>query len=224
MVLRVEKRFSKGYTVQGTYTYSKAMEAVEYLNPSDAAPTHSISAYDRTHNLVITGIYDLPFGLRRRWLNSNRLVDVIAGGWSLQGMYQGASGVPLAFGNIAFYGDINSIALPNSERTVDRWFNVDAGFERNSARQLAQNIRTFPLRLSGVRADGFNILNLSAYKNFRVTERLRLQFRAEAVDALNHPIFTAPNTSPTSGSFGQVTSLGSGNTQRRITFTGKIFW
>jgi hypothetical protein len=224
LALRVEKRLSQGFSLQGSYTYSKTMEAVEYLNPSDMAPTHSVSSLDRTHSLSITGIYDLPVGLRRRWLNHSRLIDLAVGGWSVQGIYQGSSGLPLSFGNAAFYGDIKDIALPNSERTADRWFNTEAGFEKSAGRQLANNIRTFPLRLNGVRSDGFNILNLSAYKNFRITERLRLQFRAEAVDALNHPIFSAPNTSPTSGSFGQVTSLGSGNTQRRITFTGKVTW
>jgi len=223
-VLRMEKRFSRGYSVQGSYTYSKAMEAVEYLNPSDTAPTHSISANDRTHSLSISGLYNLPFGRGRQWLKSNRLLDLAFGGWSVQGIYQGASGLPLGFGNALFIGNIKDIPLPKSQRTVDRWFNVDAGFERNSARQLANNIRTFPLRFSGVRSDGFNILNLSAGKSFRVTERVNLQFRAEAVDALNHPLFAAPNTTPTSGSFGQITTIGTGNTQRRITFVGKLNW
>ena len=210
--------------MQANWTYSKTMIATEFLNPTDPVPVHSISPYDRTHNFTVTGIYELPFSNGKRWLNNNRWVDLLAGGWSLNGIYQGASGLPLSFGNVAFAGDINAINIPNGQRTVDRWFNIDAGFERNSARQLANNIRTFPLRLSGARPDGFNILNLSALKNFRISERLRLQFRAEAVDALNHPLFAAPDMSPTSGTFGQVSTLGSGNTQRRITLGGKVTW
>ena len=48
-------------------------------------------------------------------------------------------------------------------------------------------------------------LDLSAIKNVRITEGLRMQFRAEAINAMNHPQFQAPNTNPTSSSFGQVT-------------------
>ncbi|MBI4908034.1 MAG: hypothetical protein HY820_30695, partial [Acidobacteria bacterium] len=222
--LRAEKRFSKGYTMQMSYTYSKAMEAVDYLNASDPAPTHVVSANDRTHNLSMSAVFELPLGKGRRFLNASRWMDLAAGGWSFQSIYQYATGLPLGFGNALFYGNIKDIPLAASERTVDRWFNIDAGFERNSQRQLSDNIRTFPLRFSGIRSDGFNIMNLSAFKNFRVTERVGLQFRAEAVDALNSPIFAAPNTTPTSGAFGQVTTLGAGNTQRRITLGGRISW
>lgn len=224
LIVRAEKRFSRGYTMQMSYTWAKAMEAVEYLNASDTAPSYVISANDRTHNLSVSGVAELPFGKGKRYLNHHRLLDVAAGGWSFQGIYQFASGTPLGFGNAIFTGNLQDIALPSAQRTVDRWFNVDAGFERNAARQLASNIRTFPLRFSGIRSDGWNIFNLSAFKNFRITERIGLEFRAEAIDAMNHPLFAAPNTTPTSGGFGQVTTLGAGNTQRRISMGGRINW
>jgi hypothetical protein len=101
--------------------------------------------------------------------------------------------------------DLQNIPLPKDQRTVDRWFNIDAGFERNSARQLGSNIRTFPSRFSGIRADGPNNWDMSVIKNTRLSERTQLQFRAEAINALNHPQFTAPNTTPTSTAFGTVT-------------------
>ena len=91
--------------------------------------------------------------------------------------------------------------LPKSQLGVD----VDAGFERDSRRQLASNIRTFPLRFSGIRSHRQNNWDLSLIKNTGLREGVRLQFRAEALNALNHPQFQAPNTSPTSTSFGQVT-------------------
>ena len=61
-------------------------------------------------------------------------------------------------------------------------------------RQLASNIRTFSSRFSGVRADGPNNWDISFIKNTRISEGTQLQFRAEAINALNHPQFTAPNT------------------------------
>ncbi|MFB3827898.1 MAG: TonB-dependent receptor domain-containing protein [Bryobacteraceae bacterium] len=221
---RVERRFAAGYTLQASYTFSKNMEAVSYLNGGDARPHEVVAAIDQTHVLAMTGVYELPFGKGRRFANSNRWLDLAVGGWALNGVWQVQSGRPLEWGNILFTGNIKDIALPHSQRTPNRWFNVDAGFNRNSAQQLASNLRTFPLRLNGVRAPGVNITNLSLFKDFKIAERVRLQFRAEAVDALNETPLSTPNVSPTSGSFGTITTVGAGNTQRRITLGGKISW
>jgi len=222
--VRAEKRLSKGYTVQASYTWSKFMEAIERLNPTDPLPHHVISPQDRPHRIVASGIYEFPVGRGRRWLSGAKgFVDRVLGGWSVQGIYQGQSGPPIGFGNILFYGNIHDIVLPRSQRTVERWFNTDAGFEKNSARQLASNIRTFPLRLTGLRADGYNSWDLSLFKNFKIRERLNFQLRAEAQDALNHAMFAAPNTAPTNTLFGQVNSI-VGTEQRRITIGGKLTW
>ena len=101
---------------------------------------------------------------------------------------------------------------------------MDAGFERDSTKQPGSNIRTFPLRFNGLRSDGINNWNISAIKNFRLGEKRELQFRAEAVDATNMTTFAAPNATPSSTAFGQVTAMRNSGTQRRITFIGKITW
>jgi hypothetical protein len=222
--VRLERRFSAGYTVQSSYTYSKTMEAVSYLNSTDKALHRVVSELDQTHVFALTAIYELPFGKGKPLANSNRCVDLLAGGWSLQGVWQAQSGRPLAWGNIIFMGDLKAIGLPRDQRGPDRWFNTEAGFNKDSAQQLSGNVRTFPLRLNGVRAPGINIVNLSLVKNIRLVEKLGLQFRAEAVDAFNETPLSAPNVTPTSGAFGTITTIGSGNTQRRITLGGKLIW
>ena len=65
--------------------------------------------------------------------------------------------------------------------------------------------RITPPRFSGIRADGPSNWDLSLLKNIQITEGTRLQFRAEAINALNHPQVTAPNLTPTSTAFGAVT-------------------
>jgi hypothetical protein len=132
----------------------------------------------------------------------------IISGWQVQGIYNAQSGAPLNFANVnaLFIGDLKDIDLPDSQRRVERWFNIGAGFERASARQLDRNVRTFKSRYSGLRADGGNNLDFSVIKNTQLSEAVRVQFRAEAINALNHPQFNAPNTTPTSSAFGQVTS------------------
>jgi hypothetical protein len=206
MQLRLERRFSAGLSASMSYTWSKTMEALSFLNATDPRPEEVISSQDRTHRLAATWLYELPFGRGKALPGpSNAVVSKLISGWQLQGIYTLQSGAALGFGNAIFVGDLHNIPLSGDERNVNRWFNVDAGFERNSARQLASNIRTFPSRFSGVRADGPKNWDLSLLKNTQLTERAQLQFRAEAINAFNHPQFTAPNTTPSSTAFGTVT-------------------
>lgn len=130
------------------------------------------------------------------------------------------SGAPLGFGNALFLGDIKDIPLASGRRDIDRWFNTEAAFNRNSAQQLASNIRTFPLRFSGVRSDARHRWGLSAIKNIPVCEKVKLQFRAECFNALNRSIFNNPNTSPTHSSFGRIT--GTAAQARTIQFALKL--
>ncbi len=205
---RVEKRFSHGYTLQLAYTYSKAMQATEFLNPTDAGPYRSISDLDRTHHLVVSSIWDLPFGRGRRLGGQMpRALDFIAGGWQWNAVVQRQSGPPLAFGDVwtLFTGNPNDVVLPKDKRSPDHWFNVNAGFNKNSAQALASNIRVSPLRFSGVRGDGQARWDFSMIKKFVIHERVQLQYRAECINAWNHPNLSTPNTTPTSGTFGTIT-------------------
>jgi hypothetical protein len=224
MTMRIERRFAQGFSVQGSYTWSKNMEAVNFLNAADLYPHRVISSLDQTHVWAMSALAELPFGRGRRFANSSRLLDYVVGGWNLQGTWQAQSGRPLAWGNILFNGNIQDIELSRDTRDADRWFNTAAGFNRAPAQQLASNLRTFPLRLNGVRAPGVNITNLSLLKHFTLREGLKLQFRAEAVDAWNETPLSTPNVSPTAGAFGTITTIGAGNTQRRITLGGKLIW
>ncbi|MEK7404959.1 MAG: TonB-dependent receptor [Acidobacteriota bacterium] len=221
---KAERRFSRGFTIQASYTWAKAMEATSKLNPTDAWPTHAISTLDRPQRFVATGIYEMPFGKGKRFLSgSPGWVHQVVGAWSVQAIYQGQGGAALGFGNIIFNGNLHDIVLPRSQRKVERWFNIDAGFERDTQRQLGSNIRTFPLRHTGLRQDGHNSWDISVLKDVRITEKVMFQFRAEAQDALNHALFGAPNTTVTSTQFGQVTSTVGAN-QRVITLNGRLTW
>ena len=71
--------------------------------------------------------------------------------------------------------------------------------------QLANNLRTFPLRFNGVRGPNQDRWDFSLIKNFRITERWNTQFRAETFNAMNHPSLADPNTDPTSSAFGVIT-------------------
>lgn len=208
--VRFERRFQKGVQFQVNYTWSRAMEALGYLNDTDSAPEHVVSDIDRPHRITFSGIWELPFG--RQW---HPLVRGVAGGWSLNAIWQRQSGAPLAFGNVILRGTFDQLPLSGSSRSVERWFNT-APFERDQNKQLANNIRALSSRLSGVRADGIDVWDLSVHKNFKVREKLTLQLRGEAEGATNHPNFAAPNLSPTSTLFGAVNATQTGQEERRI--------
>jgi hypothetical protein len=134
-------------------------------------------------------------------------------------------------------GNLRDLILPVGERTTDRWFDLDAAnriFERDPAKQFTTNansgratnttnIRTLPLRFSYIRADGTNNFDLSLFKNFRVTERFKLQFRAESFNAINHVQFANPNTGVTNTAFGTITNE-KGHGQRQWTFGLKLLF
>jgi hypothetical protein len=221
---RVEKRMSNGLTFQMAWTYSKYMDAIAYLNDSDLRPEEVISENDYTHRFVLNGIYELPFGRGRRFLtNANSWVDGLLGGWQFQGWFEGQSGQALGFGNAIFNGDLGDVSLPVGDRRAERWFNVDAGFERDSKNQLASNIRGLSTRFNGIRGDGINNFDLSMFKNFRLTERFRLQYRFETFNTLNHIQFANPNTTPQNTAFGTITGE-KGHGQRQVTMGLKLMF
>ena len=107
------------------------MEATGYLNATILRPEEVISSQDRTHRLAVTWIYELPFGKGKPWGSSaNAVVSRLIGGWQIQGIYTAQSGAALGFGNAIFIGDLKNIPLPKDQRNADRWFNINAGFER----------------------------------------------------------------------------------------------
>jgi hypothetical protein len=186
------------------------MQATELLNPTDTIPYRTISSMDRPNVFTVTGLWEIPYGRGRPFGNkASGPLNFLFGGWQLGLVEVRQSGAPLTWGNYIFTGNIKDIQLPDSQQRVERWFNMDAGFNKNSTQQLTNNIRTFPIRFSCIRARGATGWNFSLIRNYHIYERLALQFQAEVFNALNHPVFAAPNTTPTSSAFGTVTNSAS---------------
>jgi hypothetical protein len=220
---KVERRFAKGYTLTAAFTWSKNMEALSHLNGDFSPLEYVISDQDRPFRFAGTGIWELPLGAGKRWLaKSPGFVNAAVRGWQLQGVYTAQSGAALNWGNVFFFGGIKDLLLPSDQRSAERWFNVDAGFERRSALQPSYNYRVFPSRLSGIRGAGTNNVNLSAIKRNTLKEGLKLELRFEAINAFNHTQFDLPNTIPSNVAFGSVTQqLGYA---RRIQFGAKVIF
>lgn len=193
--VQISKRFAKGLTFGTSYTFSKYMEAVSYLNPNDADPAKVIASADRPHRLVMYGMYELPFGPGKAFANtSNSVLGHIIGGWQVNWVGSLQTGAPLSFS-----GAERVYKSDKNPRTIDEWFDVDqfVPHEPFTLRQLS-------LRLTDLRAARLNNWDFTAAKGFRLTEGMELKFRAEFYNAFNHPVFDSPNTRVTSSSFGRV--------------------
>jgi hypothetical protein len=214
MNLRVERRFSGGFTLLGVYTYSKAMA----IRPTDNWTVMDIDnirinygpVNDYTHNSVISYVYDLPFGRGRRFVSGvNGAVDQLIGGWQVNGITTFRSGAALSMtspvsnnrGNRAGNRPdrIKDGNLPTSERSVERWFDTTAFRD--------PILGTYGSSGDGVlRGPGLANWDLSIFKNFPIKEQMRLQFRWEMFNAFNHVNYQNPSTNTGDARFARISS------------------
>ena len=222
MQAQFERRFSQGFTIQGSYTWSKFMEAGAYLNAADPMPYETISDFDVPHRFVASGIWEMPFGKGKAFgTDMGGVANAIIGGWQLGAIYTNQSGTPLAWGNIPFNGDYSAIKIDDPTR--ERWFNTEAGFVKTG--QLQSNVRYFPFRFTQLRAMGVNNWDASLIKNTRFGERgYNFQFKAEFLNALNRAQLPAPNLDPRNAQFGQINASTQANYPRRIQLTAKFIF
>ena len=153
-------------------------------------------------------VWELPFGQNRRW-DLSGWQNTIAGGWQLAGIVRVQSGSPLAvtqatnFNAFAGFGiqrpnNVGDPELPAEERTTARWFNT-AAFAQAGQFTLGNASR------NPVVGPGYQTLDVMLGKEFPITERVRLEFRAEAFNVTNTPPLAAPNTSFGNTAFGTIT-------------------
>jgi Carboxypeptidase regulatory-like domain len=171
----------------------------------------SVSTYDQRHTINSTLIYDLPFGHGRKIGNGVwKPIDFFVGGWTVSGIERLNSGFPYApaLSDSNQLGDLTHTARPDMIPGVPL---VNPYWDRNCptgaqcqpyvnpsafARPALGRIGTAPRTLDGVRGPWAQILDMSVQKSWRLGEsgKRRLQFRADALNILNHPVFrTFPN-------------------------------
>jgi hypothetical protein len=219
---RIERRFRNGFSFQASYTYSRQMEAVSYLNPTDTELHKVIAAQDRPHVFVTSGLFELPWGKGRHWGSDwGGLTNTLLGGWQVGVFYRAQSGNPLGFGNFLFKDgySIEDVPKSRSKRSMDAlfeglpansgftnpWFNTEP-FVTASASQLDRNIRTQPVRFEEVRSPGYALFDASFIKKLYFGAQ-ELQLRFEGYNLLNKMNWRAPNTTVTSSAFGTISAI-----------------
>ena len=227
MFLRVERRLSKGFSVLASYTVSKLIDdlipsptgfpgesfsGAPLQNFYDRRGERALASWDTPQTLVLSYVYELPFGQGKALLNHGGVLGKIVGGWQLNGITMFQSGPPLQItggnSNGAFAGTQRpnwsgsnaTLSGPISQR-LGAYFDTSA-FTINAPYTFGNAPRLMP----NLRGPGSNNFDISLFKAIEITEKVRAQFRAEAFNAFNRVQFGIPNTGITSNLFGRISS------------------
>jgi len=243
MVFKLQKRYSSGVSFLGAYTWSKNFDMSgggpgNNLNGGNSGPQdvyslsgeYGLSYLHAPHRFTSATTYELPFGKGKAMLSSaNYVTNLLIGGWSVNAITTFSTGYPLQI----YMNNNGNSALgtarqrPNATGVspevegdfgprIDNWINK-AAFVDAPAFTLGNVTRTISMR-----GPGQANWDLSVFKTATVAERLKIQFRAEALNAMNTPLFRAPNTAFGNGSFGKITQQA--NFPRMIQLGMRIFF
>jgi hypothetical protein len=241
------KRLARGLQFNTSYTFSKSMDETSYNTPQNisgsvATPMqdstnlradHAPSDFDARHRFVISAIYQLPF-------KGNRAVE----GWQFSLINQLQSGNPLTINTtVSSYTGVATSMRPNILGPVPvgigsaangnpQYFPSLACNAPATANCLFQVVNGFGnLGRNTVVGPGFEDIDLALYKDTRITERLKAQFRADTFNLFNHPNFAQParTVSTAAGNtFGQISAtrgpLGDAGSSRQIQLALKLIF
>ena len=202
-------------TLAGASSQTLAGENDLAQNPFNLNAERGVSLFDATHRFVASGSWELPFAR-----NSRGISRVLLQGWQLNTIAVLNSGTPFTVYDSAnvslqpsnppitgyFASRPDAVSNPNEgPRTLDQWMS------RSSFRRLDPVAEAGQFGNAGrniTRAPGFANFDISILKSFQLTERVRLQFRAESFNVANHPNFGLPVADIASGSFGRIIQAG----------------
>jgi hypothetical protein len=221
---KLQQNYANGLSYLVAYTYGRSIDegpggsdssgdASKALPQNSYAP-HSergLSDFDVRHRLVISPVYDLPFGARGKYL-THGIGAYLAGGWQVSSIIQWQTGRPFT----VYYGKDNSNTGENSDRpnvahnpnknaphSVNQWFNTtdNPAFVAAAAGTFGNESR------NAIEGPGYTEADVALARAFPIHQNVALHFRAESFNIANHPNFYNPNPSTDtfgSGSFGKI--------------------
>ncbi len=178
---------------------------------------------DQRHAFTFAGTYDLPFGHQRRFGGDwNGFVNTIFGGWEANLIASIGTGTPFDIAGNPPNSNCNGCQIrpnyaggasigeagrdPNNNNDLI-WLKAPAGtFAYPSFNSSGQFLSVPTLTRNKFYGPGYDPIDLAIYKNFGLTERLKMQFRAEMYNVFNSPQFTNPDYNPNDGNFGEINS------------------
>jgi hypothetical protein len=216
----MQRHFSKGITYLMSYTWSKSMdfgcsgwyafEGCSIQNPYNWEKDKSVSGFDVPNLFSFAFVYESPFGQGRSFSTNNRAANYLLGNWQLNGVLSLRNGTPYSLSvpgdiaNIGYAGERpNQVGNPYPATQTPREWLVPSAFAPPATYTFGNVGR------NSFRSDWGRNLDFSVFRDFPIRESMKLQFRAEAFNLTNTPIFGAPASTVTASDFGQVESAGS---------------
>jgi len=242
---RLTRRFGGASMIGVVYVWSHAInyqdnEELSFLRwpfPAYFDRNKATAGYDRLYNFQFYGVYELPFGKNQRWARTG-VANAILGGWQTNWVLSRVGGTPLTLtddsaaaaqfnapGNSQLPDVVGPIVIlggigprpgqANCTAAACRYFDTTA-FARvtTGAPRFGTSVR------SVLRGPGFFNLDISLFRDFTITERIKFQFRTEWFNSTNTPRFGNPGTNiANAATFGVITSA---SNERQIWFGGKF--
>lgn len=238
---KIEKKYSSGLQFLGSYTWGHAFSTTGTtltgssnfgaIDPHNESAAYSSAAWDIRHSVVISANYELPFGKGKLFgSNWNRLTDSLLGNWQFNTIGTFRTGPPISLGTtncVGTWGHCGPDVVPGKDPK-----NAPPG-GRRPAEWFDTSAVTFPhvlpngfgtpgnLGLQALNRPGQRSVDVSLFKAFPITERIAVQFRAEAFNLANTPQWGEPNSQQGNPAFGQITSTQSG-TERHVQFALRV--
>ncbi len=242
--VKLEKRFTRGGTVLGAYTWSKLISDTDTLtgwleagggaggvqDNYNLRAERSLALYDTPHRAVVSYIYDLPVGKGQLiGAGVNGFASKIISGWGVNGVTTFQSGNPLpisvAVNTTNSFGGgqrpnrtgVSANRDGSAQSRLTQWFNT-AAFSLPASFTFGNSSRTLP----DVRSHGIANYDFTLFKNTSITERVGLQFRAEIFNMFNRVRFGYPGTSQGTAQFGVISSQA--NDPRLVQFALRLLF
>jgi hypothetical protein len=226
--VNMSRHFASGYAVTLGYAYSKSMDVGSnqpgFIDNLNLARQYGPSSFDSTHNLVVSHIYELPFGKGKRFLNQGGIGSFLLSDWQLNGVLRLLTGNPFTItsdatscdcpGNSQFGQQVAPVQYPHGIKTSP-WFSTSS-FAPPPAGHFGN------VGANSVRGPSLKQYDFSAFRGFRFLERYEVQGRAEAYNLTNTPYFSNPDAAVTDSTFGLITST-TGN-QRALQLALKLLF
>jgi hypothetical protein len=234
----LQRRFAGGYQLMASYTWSKTIAlccnikqdgGVNIQNPDYWDLNRAVAAFDRTQVFTMSGVAELPFGRGKRWLGDAGPVGAaIVSGWQLNSLFSAYTGLPFTVS-----ASSTSLNMPSNSQQADQikpnvailgGVGATASYFDPLAYAPVTQARFGNSGLMSMRGPGLVNLDLGLFRNFRVTETMRIQFRAEAFNSTNTPHFSNPGTNVSNlqlNADGSVKNLGGFSVITSTTGTGR---
>ncbi len=215
MIARLEKRYSNGLSLLGSYTGSKSILTTPESNSWLVGPSNaiwdpsfnkSLDVNDTPHRFVLSYLYEVPF-------RGSGPLKWVLGDWQVSGIHVFQTGRPAAITAPDTTGlqqfrythgradRLNDGALSGSAQSKEKWFDTSA-----FATAAPYTLPTDSLTQSSIRTPGRASFDFSMSKNIPIKEAMRMQFRAEFYNITNTPMFElrGASTEVSSRQFGQI--------------------